>query len=219
MRALATKTEPVPSVWRTPPDVLNRALKPVRTTPVNDERLDSETALLLQIRDQRDAAAFDSLFNALSPRIYGYLVRTGGCMPADGENLLQDIWCTVWTRTSRFDPALASARTWIFAVTRHAMIDLKRARKREYGALELYFAENEDAQTVADPHAMLADADRTAALLDRIAPEQAQVLLMAYVEGKSHREIARELALPVGTVKSRLRLGFARLRTLLASTA
>jgi RNA polymerase sigma-70 factor (ECF subfamily) len=90
---------------------LGVALKPVRTTPVNVERLEFETALLLKIRDRQDAAAFDNLFNILGPKVYGYLVRTGGCTPADGENLLQDIWCNVWTRASRFDPALASART------------------------------------------------------------------------------------------------------------
>ncbi len=216
MRAFASKTEVLPSVRRPPPGGKSATLKPVRTIPLNAERLDAETALLLRIRDAQDAAAFDSLFNALGPKIYGYLVHTGACTPTDSENLLQDIWCNVWTRADRFDPALASARTWIFAMARHAMIDLKRAQKREHGALERFFVENEDAQTVADPHAMLADGEKTAALLDDLAPAQAQVLLMAYVEGKSHREIARELALPVGTVKSRLRLGFTHLRALLA---
>lgn len=191
----------------------------MRTTLVNGEPLAAETALLRKVRDEQDAAAFDTLFNALSAKIYGYLVRTGGCTPTDGENLLQDVWCTVWTRASCFDPAVASARTWIFALARHAMIDLKRAQKREHGSLEQYFAENEGAHVIADPHAVLVDGGRTAALLDHIAPEQARVLLMAYVEGKSHREIARELALPVGTVKSRLRLGFARLRALLEPPA
>jgi RNA polymerase sigma-70 factor (ECF subfamily) len=136
---------------------------------------------------------------------------------ADGENLLQDIWCNIWTRADRFDPTLASARTWIFALARHALIDMKRVQTREYSALAVYFAETEDAQIVEDPHAMLADGDRTATLLSQIAPAQARILLMAYVEGKSHREIARELALPVGTVKSRLRLGFTHLRSLLGS--
>jgi RNA polymerase sigma-70 factor, ECF subfamily len=219
MRALAIKTEELPSTRRPPRHRLGVTLKPVPTTPVNVERLEAETALLLRRRDVQDPAAFDELFNALGSKILGYLVRAGGCTPADGENLLQDIWCNVWTRADRFDPLLASARTWIFALARHAMIDLKRAQKREYGALEQYFAENEDAQTVADPHAILADGEKTAALLGQLPADQAQVLLMSYVEGKSHREIARELALPVGTVKSRLRLGFTRLRALLALTA
>jgi RNA polymerase sigma-70 factor, ECF subfamily len=219
MRAFAIKSSELPYLRRPPRHGLGVTLKPVPTTPVNVERLESETALLLRIRDVQDVAAFDELFNTLGPKIYGYLVRAGGCTPADGENLLQDIWCNVWTRAGRFDPLLASARTWIFAMARHAMIDLKRAQKREFGALEQYFAENEDAQTVADPHAILADGEKAAALLSHLPTDQSQVLLMAYVEGKSHREIARELALPVGTVKSRLRLGFTRLRALLARTA
>ena len=130
------------------------------------------------------------------------------------ENLLQDIWLTVWTKAGLFDSTRASARTWVFALARHALIDLKRAQQREHGVFETYFAEHA-ADCLDERHAERIDGDRTVAVLQQLAPEQAQVLVMAYVEGKSHREIARELGLPIGTVKSRVRLGFTRVRTLL----
>ncbi len=189
-----------------------------QTAGVNGERLVAETSLLLQVRDAQDAAAFDRLFDALSARIYGYLLRSGGCSPADGENLLQDIWTTVWTKARLYDPARASARTWIFAVARNALIELKRQQTRELRAFEAYHAEQSCDPGHIDAQAALADGERTAGLLESLAPEQARILLMSYVEGKSHREIARELGLPVGTVKSRIRLGFAHLRGLLEAT-
>lgn len=195
--------------------MLSLVLQTVHNSPVNTERLAAETDLLLQIRNLRDGAAFDSLFAMLSGKIYGYLVHTGSCTPADGENLLQEIWLAVWTKATLFEPTRASARTWIFAMARHALIDFKRAATREHRAYEQYFFENEDSFIVDDNHAERSDGDKTAALLEQLPPEQTQVLLMAYVEGKSHRDIARELGLPVGTVKSRLRLGFSRVRALL----
>lgn len=190
------------------------SLTPVTNKVVTADRIEFETALLLRVSATQDAAAFDTLFNALAKKVYGYLIRSGGCTSADGENLLQDIWLTVWTKAGLFDSTRASARTWVFALARHALIDLKRAQQREHGVFETYFAEHA-ADCLDERHAERIDGDRTVAVLQQLAPEQAQVLIMAYVEGKSHREIARELGLPIGTVKSRVRLGFTRVRTLL----
>ncbi|MBI2802262.1 MAG: sigma-70 family RNA polymerase sigma factor [Gammaproteobacteria bacterium] len=195
------------------------SLTPVTIKAVTADRIEFETALLLRIGATQDAAAFDALFNALAKKVYGYLIRSGGCTSADGENLLQDIWLTVWTKAGLFDPTRASARTWVFALARHALIDLKRAQSREHGVFETHFAEHADTAGMDEHYAERVDGDKTVAVLQQLAPEQAQVLVMAYVEGKSHREIARELGLPIGTVKSRLRLGFARMRTLLPGPA
>lgn len=189
-------------------------LKVVHHASSNLDRLAAETALLLRVHDSRDTIAFDALFDLLAPKVLGYLVRSGGCTQEDGENLLQDVWLTVWTKAHLFDANRASARTWIFALARHAMIDLKRVQGREQQAFAHYAADNIDSLAVEPNHSVQVDGERAAALLNHLAPEQARVLLMAYVEGKSHREIARELKLPAGTVKSRLRLGFARIRGL-----
>ncbi|MGH8598759.1 MAG: sigma factor, partial [Gammaproteobacteria bacterium] len=121
---------------------LGVSLKTVPATVHNADRLAFETALLLRIRDAQDTSAFDTLFNALAAKMLGYLVRSGGCSAGDGENLLQDVWLTVWTKAHLFDPERASARTWIFALARHAMIDLKRVRGREQQAFELYALEH-----------------------------------------------------------------------------
>ena len=187
---------------------------------MDTERLETETALLVRVRDARDSSAFDRLFQALSARIFGYLLRTGGCAHSDGENLLQDIWSTVWSKAAQFDPSRAAARTWIFAIARNALIESKRAARRERQLFEPATAQAlETPAHHDDHHAAQTDGVKAWAMLHDLPSEQAQVLLMAYVEGKSHREIARELNVPVGTVKSRLRLGFARVRGLLDQPA
>lgn len=173
-----------------------------------------ETQWLLRVRDDRDRSAFQQLFDRFAGKVQGYLRRTG-VDPADAENILQDIMLAVWQKARLFDPERASARTWIFSLARNRLIDIKRSAKRETLALERYAHETADDQVYEEDMLARAAGGKSVALLSHLPPEQASVLLMAYVEGKSHREIALELKLPIGTVKSRARLGFQRVRSLL----
>ena len=173
-----------------------------------------ETALLLRIRDGRDRSAFTELFKRFSGKLQGFLQRTG-LNAEDAENILQDIMIAVWNKARLFDPAKASARTWIYSMARNRLIDMKRAEQREYAALERYAGETADDAIYEEDLLARAVGRNSVALLEQLPPEQARVVLMAYVEGKSHREIARELKLPIGTVKSRARLAFQRVRGML----
>ena len=176
-----------------------------------------ETSLLLRIRDGRDRAAFTELFRRFAGKLQGFLQRTG-LNAEDAENILQDIMIAVWNKARLFDPAKASARTWIYSMARNRLIDLKRAEQREYAALERYAGETADDAVYEEDLLARAVGQNSVALLEHLPPEQARVVLMAYVEGKSHREIARELKLPIGTVKSRARLAFQRIRGMLELT-
>lgn len=203
----------------TPPDSApdRAAIVPFPLEANRSDDVDSarqETQWLLRVRDQRDRGAFQHLFDRFAGKVQGYLRRTG-LDPADAENILQDIMLAVWQKAHLFDPERASARTWIFSLARNRLIDIKRSAKREYAALERYAHETEDDQIYEEDMLARAAGEKSVALLSLIPPEQASVLLMAYVEGKSHREIAIELKLPIGTVKSRARLGFQRVRSLL----
>ena len=173
-----------------------------------------ETELLLRVRDARDRNAYADLFGRFASKVKGYLQRTG-LNAEDAENILQDIMIAVWNKARLFDPARASARTWIYSLARNRLIDIKRAEQREYAALERYVGETAGDAVYEEDLLARAMGQNSVALLDQIPQEQARVLLMAYVEGKSHREIARELNLPIGTVKSRARLGFQRIRGIL----
>jgi len=182
--------------------------------PEEQDAAGQETQLLIRVRDQRDRQAYQQLFDLFSGKVQGYLRRTG-LDPADAENILQDIMLAVWQKARLFDAQRASARTWIFSLARNRLIDLKRSAKREYSALERYSLETADDQVYEEDMLARAAGSKSVALLSHLPPEQASVLLMAYVEGKSHREIALELKLPIGTVKSRARLGFQRVRGML----
>jgi RNA polymerase sigma-70 factor (ECF subfamily) len=188
-------------------------LKPAEPIAGADPAIAAETALLMRIKTARDEAAFRSLFGAFASPVNGYLIRSG-LSGADSENVLQDIMLAVWQKANLFDPEIASARTWIYSLARNRLIDLKRAEKRESSAFELYFFERGDDLLQEEDHLARAFGTRLAKRLRELPPEQAQVLVMTYVEGKSHREIADELKLPIGTVKSRVRLGYQRLQLL-----
>ncbi len=170
-----------------------------------------ETHLLLRVRDANDRDAFERLFSRFAPKLKHYLGSLG-CEPGTGEGIVQDVMIAVWTKARLFDADKASARTWIYTLVRNRTIDLKRAAAREANAFQLYAHEHGD-EASTDPSQMTQAAGaQAAAFLDELPPEQARVLLLAYIEGKSHREIATQLDIPIGTVKSRARLAFQRLR-------
>ena len=170
-----------------------------------------ETALLVRVRDYSDGAAFSHLFEMLAPRINAHL-RRGGMAPADAENLLQDVFLVVWRKAGMFDAKLASARTWIFTLARNRRIDLERAAQREHRLIAEYARSDTAAASYEVDLLAQAFGARIGAMLTELPVEQREVLLKCYVEGKSQREIAIECGLPIGTVKSRARLAFERVR-------
>ena len=128
------------------------------------------------------------------------------------EEVAQEVMVTVWRKAGRFDAAKASAATWIYTVARNRRIDLHRREARPEPDPEdpLWRPEPQ-----GSPERQLAGADRDAQLRAAIADlprEQIEVLRLAFFAGFSNVEIAERLELPLGTVKSRLRLSFARLR-------
>ncbi len=170
-----------------------------------------ETTLLVRVREQSDRAAFRRLFEMLAPRINSHL-RRGGMAPADAENLLQDVFLTVWRKASMFDARLASARTWIFTLVRNRRIDLERAAQREQRLVADFARSDAGADSYEVDLLAQAFGARIGAMLGELPVEQREVLIKCYVEGKSQREIAEESGLPIGTVKSRARLAFERVR-------
>ena len=172
---------------------------------------DQETALLMRVRDQADRDAFRRLFELLAPRINSHL-RRGGMAPADAENLLQDVFLVVWRKAAMFDARLASARTWIFTLVRNRRIDLQRATQREQRLVADYARSEGGTESYEVDLLAQAFGARIAAMLVELPIEQREVLIKCYVEGKSQREIAQESGLPIGTVKSRARLAFERVR-------
>lgn len=172
---------------------------------------DEETALLVKVREGADRGAFGRLFERLAPRINSHL-RRGGMAPADAENLLQDVFLVVWRKAGLFDERLASARTWIFTLVRNRRIDLERAAQRDQRLVADYARNDGGIESYETDLLAQAFGARVGAMLGQLPVEQREVLIKCYVEGKSQREIAEESGVPIGTVKSRARLAFERVR-------
>lgn len=170
--------------------------------------------LLLSVGREQDKAAFATLFGHFAPRVKAYLRRLG-CDGSQAEELAQEVMLLVWRRAETFDAGQASAATWIFTIARNRRIDAIRREQRPE-------IDPDDPALVPDP---IEPADRRVetrqsnqrlrAALKELPPEQADLLRMAYFEDKPHSLISSEQGIPLGTVKSRLRLAMERLRKVL----
>ena len=180
------------------------------TTDTSEARK-QETALLVRVRDDGDEAAFAELVAWAIGR---------GCASGEADSVVQDVMMTAWTRAKSFDSNKASARTWMYTLVRNRMIDLYRSNKRRRSAYE-EAADIANIVDVTEPEKVQSDVVRSEIyeMLQLLPKEQRQALYKVYFLGKSHREIAEELSLPIGTVKSRTRLGFQKLRKVLAEHA
>jgi RNA polymerase sigma-70 factor (ECF subfamily) len=171
------------------------------------------TALLVAVATRRDRAAFTELYAYFAPRVRGYLGRLGAS-PSEAEEIAQDVLVTVWRRAETFDAAQASASTWIFTIARNRRIDALRRRRPAFDPNDPMFVP--DPEPAPDAALQTAEReDRLRAALKDLSDDQRALLQQAFFAGKSHSEIALETKLPLGTVKSRLRLAFAKLRKVL----
>lgn len=168
--------------------------------------------LLVAVGQTRNRDAFVRLFEHFAPRVKSFLMKAG-MAPDQADELAQETMLTVWHRAASYDPARAGAGTWIFTIARNKRIDFLRrgAATVSAGALDPLLAdENAD---LPDDVAARAEEDRIlSAALGELPADQAVLVRKAFFEDKSHSDIAAETNLPLGTVKSRLRLAMDRLR-------
>lgn len=169
------------------------------------------TGLLLAVGRARDKDAFRALFALLAPRVRAFVGRRG-TDAATAEDAVQEAFVNVWRKAHLYDPAKSSAVTWIYTVARNAKIDLiRRSARPALDPDDPAFA----ADPVGTPHQEFAaarDRERLARALATLPEEQREVLRLAFFAEKSQTEIAADLGLPLGTVKSRTRLALQRLR-------
>jgi RNA polymerase sigma-70 factor (ECF subfamily) len=165
---------------------------------------------LLHRVSERDAEAFRTLFNLYGPRVKAYMMRQGANAQL-AEDLAQETMLTVWRKAALYSSGKGSAATWIFTIARNLRID--RLRR------EMPFQELPDAHEVAadeaPPDEIASQRERQArvqAVLVALPDDQREIVVLAYIDGLSHSEIARRVGVPLGTVKSRMRLAYNRIR-------
>ena len=166
---------------------------------------------LLRVARDGDRRAFAEIYAYFAPRVKGFLMR-GGASPEEAEDLAQDAMVKVLRKAKLFDPEKASVSTWIFTIARNARIDA--IRKASRGALdpdEPALMPEESPR--ADHQCELKDQSaRIRKAVENLPPDQSEVMRLHFYEDEPHSAIAARLDLPLGTVKSRLRLAFEKVR-------
>tara|TARA_Y100000996_G_scaffold21720_1_gene15831 strand:- start:455 stop:1054 length:600 start_codon:yes stop_codon:yes gene_type:complete len=166
---------------------------------------------LINIAESQDIASFKKIFDYFGPRLKSFLMKSGAD-EAVAEEIIQETMTIIWTKADYYDPKVASPSTWIYTIARNKKIDILRKSKR---------AILEDIETaVLPPIESKADEniehdqkfEMVAKYLDDLPADQLDLLKMNFFEEKSHGEIAEITKIPLGTVKSRIRLALEKIR-------
>jgi RNA polymerase sigma-70 factor, ECF subfamily len=179
---------------------------------IEEQMTASDTALVRQLATEPSGDGLRTLYRRYSGELYGFACNALGD-PGLAEEVVQDAFTSVWRHADRFNPERASFRTWLYALTRNRIIDLRRrasARPR--------LAETEDRDELAELDESLELAAlrwQVGAALARLSPEHREVIRLAHFESLSLRQVAESLGLPLGTVKSRSYYALRHLRLVL----
>jgi RNA polymerase sigma factor (sigma-70 family) len=172
--------------------------------------------LIGRVASSGDREAFKALFEHFAPRIKGFLIKTG-CASEEAEEIAQSTLIAVWRKASQFDPATTGAAAWIFTIARNLRIDAARRTMRDE-RLGLAMERDREHDVSESAEAIFSRAENAARVdhaVNRLPSEQSAVIRLSFIEERPHPEIATILGIPLGTVKSRIRLAMDRLRELL----
>ena len=193
------------------------ALKPIRphyqkaNTPTVKKTVPQNTWVehLKRIQANQDQRAFAELFAHFAPRVKAFLMKSGAS-PSMAEECTQEVMATLWHKAHLFDPSRASVATWIFTIARNKKIDaLRKQRRPEPENLEWGPEAEPEA---ADILVLQQESQQLTQAMTALPSQQRELIEKAYFGDLSHSEIAAETGLPLGTIKSRLRLALSKLR-------
>ena len=183
-----------------------KSMEPDRTTP------DALKQNLVDLAKYRDKQLFIILYDYFAPRLKHHLIQKGAHSEM-AEELVQEAMLSVWRHCGSYDPGKATASTWIFRIARNLWIDRLRKEKPGFTVpLDVY------PETGFEPSFASADSGRLQQAIRNLPHQQSQLVYKVYFEGKSHREIAEDMDIPLGSVKSGLRLAFGKLRNQIGQT-
>jgi len=196
----------IDTIERPPPMGLRKDTKQV-TQPSTE--ISQQTTWMLAVRDAQDRAAFAALFDHFAPRLKGFVMRSG-TGSAQAEEIVQDVMLTVWRKANQFDPTRAQVSAWIYQIARNKQIDTYRKDQRP---VPEELTRDPEAEPDASQILMMEqEAGKLKMALAMLKPKQREVIEQAYLGELSHQEISTQTGLPLGTIKSRIRLGLEKLR-------
>ena len=165
--------------------------------------------LIKKVETLKDTSAFEELFNHFAPRVKAFLMKSGADHQM-AEECSQEVMATVWRKAHLFDPARASVSTWIFTIARNKKIDAIRKLNRPEP--EQLYPEQDYEPDQEEVVELQQETERLATALGELPEKQRVLIEKAYLGELSHSEIAEITGLPLGTIKSRIRLALEKLR-------
>ena len=180
---------------------------------VSDTMPDAErySALIDLIAREKDKRAFSELFEHFAPRIKAIMVRAGA-QPAFADDLAQEAMLTVWRKAALYSPDKGGASTWIFTIARNLRIDRLRRQSsqphQDIDDLEMPSGQDSSEDVVVREQIVA----NVSAAIANLPEDQRRVVELSYIQDLAHGSIAEQLKIPIGTVKSRLRLAYEKLR-------
>ena len=170
-------------------------------------------ALLVAVGQKKDRQAFIEIFEYFAPRIKSFLIK-GGARPDQAEELVQETMLTIWDRAGSYNQAASAASTWIFTIARNKKIDaLRKSKFHHHDPNEIMDSIKDEEQQTAEDRVVNRQREQEIEMAMRSLPaEQADLIRMSFFDGMAHAEIATKTKLPLGTVKSRIRLALDRIR-------
>ena len=194
---------------------LNTAMKSrdikVDSCSVNDD--DDLTLCVELIGKNQDKLAFNNIFRYFAPRLKSFLVKAGST-DSQAEEVIQEVMIAVWTKSSTYDSSKSSVSTWIYTIARNKRIDKIRKEKRHYlsesdEGLEIPVDSTQEKEIFS---AQVSNSLKK--YMSNLPEEQSKLLKLSYFYNKTHADISTELKIPLGTVKSRIRLALTKMRHL-----
>lgn len=176
-------------------------------------RTDEWSECLVAIGERQDRAAFTRLFRHFAPLIKAFALSGSAMSASHADELVQEVMVKIWQKAAGFDPEKAAASTWVYTIARNCRTDMfRRLQKFDTPLSAEDFSPEQDDEELFAQLQTRRNAERIRELMRTLPPEQMQILAKVYMEGKSHAEAAAELDLPLGTVKSRVRLAIQKLQ-------
>lgn len=184
----------------------------VWTAPTG-RRTDEWSECIVQIAEHEDRAAFTRLFRHFAPLVKAFALSGSTMSATHADELVQEVMLKVWQKSGGFNPEKAAASTWVYTIARNCRTDMfRRLQKFDTPLAAEDFTPDQEGE---EPFALLQSkrsGDRIREMMADLPADQTQILAKVYMEGKSHAEAAAELDLPLGTVKSRVRLAIQKLQ-------
>ena len=168
---------------------------------------------MYEVAYQQDKQAFGEIFKYFAPRLKSYFIKAGA-IESQAEEIIQEVMIAIWTKASSYDRKKSSVSTWIYTIARNKRIDKIRKEKRHY------MQESDEGLEMPIPSTQEQDifsvqlTKKIENCLQSLPIEQAELLKLSYFYEKTRTDISKELKIPLGTVKSRIRLALNKMKNM-----